>query len=77
MTQRANDFLIWRAGSSVNWECTPQEIATETGISYTSVLNTCKRKGWKLVHNNNGGHVNRYAIDTIISHPNMAGGGAT
>jgi hypothetical protein len=77
MTQRANDFLIWRTGSSVNWECTAQEIADETGLSPSNVLNTCKRKRWKLVHGNNGGHAARHAVDTIISHPRMMSGGAT
>jgi hypothetical protein len=76
-TQRANDFAIWRAGSSVNWECTSQEIANDTRISSSNVLNTCKRRGWKLVHNSLGGYENRHGIDTIIAHPRMMSGGAT
>ena len=77
MTQRANDFLIWRAGSSVNWECTAQEIADEVGVSSSNVANTCKRKGWKLVHGNLSGYTERHSIDTIMAHPNMMSGGAT
>jgi hypothetical protein len=77
MTQRANDFIIWRAGSSVNWECTSQEIANETGLSTSAVFRACKRKGWKLVHGNHGGHTDRHAIDSIMAHPNMMRGGAT
>ena len=77
MTQRANDFRIWRAGTSVNWECTSQEIAHDTGLSASTVLKTCTRRGWKLVHNSHGGYENRHGIDTIMAHPNMMSGGAT
>jgi len=68
MTQRANDFIIWRAGTSVNWECTVQEIATETGIPPSTVSSTCRRKGWKLVHGNVGHDLSgRQSIDQIMA----------
>tara|TARA_R110000824_G_scaffold226132_3_gene413829 strand:- start:417 stop:653 length:237 start_codon:yes stop_codon:yes gene_type:complete len=70
MTQRANDFIIWRAGSSVNWECTAQDIAEETGFHPTTVWKTCKRRGWDIVHGDRGnlGH-NRMSVDTIMANP--------
>jgi hypothetical protein len=78
MTQRANDFLIWRAGSSVNWECTVQEIADETGIPYSTVSFTCRSKGWKLVHGNVADNLlNRPGIDHIMASQQLQGRGAT
>jgi hypothetical protein len=76
-TRRANDFAIWRAGSSVNWECTAAEIAADTGLAANTVHNACKRYGWKLLHGRLGGHAGRFAIDSIMAHPNMMSGGAT
>jgi hypothetical protein len=78
MTQRANDFLIWRAGTSVNWECTVQEIADETGLSASNVSATCRRKGWKLVHGKVGNDFsNRISIDHIMASQHLQGRGAT
>jgi|TARA_R110000851_G_scaffold87509_5_gene190802 hypothetical protein len=75
MTRRATEFLIWRAGESVNWDCTPQEIADEIGMSFQTVNNVCKQRGWSVVRGRVG-NFDRYAVDAIIAHPNMAGGGA-
>jgi hypothetical protein len=77
MTQRANDFLIWRAGTSVEWDCTAKEIEGETGISVTAIWRTCKRRGWPLAHSNLGSNADRPAVDQIIAHPAMQNGGAT
>ena len=74
-TRRANDFAIWRAGMSVNWECTSQEIASDTGLTERVVQKACSRRGWNLVQGHY--HANRPAIDSIIAHPNMMSGGAT
>jgi hypothetical protein len=75
VTRRATEFLIWRAGESVNWECTPQEIADEIGMTFSTVSSVCRQRGWNVVRGR-GGHVDRYAIDVIIAHPNMGNGGA-
>ena len=48
----ANDFAIWRAGKSVDWDCTAGELADETGLSVQTIYNTCKRRGWDLMHGN-------------------------
>jgi hypothetical protein len=78
MTQRANDFLIWRAGSSVNWECTAQEIADETGLSKSNVQQTCKRRGWKIQHGYMGGNLSsRPSIDHIMASKHLQVRGAT
>jgi hypothetical protein len=74
MTQRANDFIIWRAGTSVNWECTAQEIADETGLARSTVWKTCGRRKWNLARR---GYTSRHGIDTIMAHPAMQNGGAT
>lgn len=47
MSQRATEFLVWRAGSSVDWDCTAVEIARELGISTSQVKAICKRRGWE------------------------------
>jgi hypothetical protein len=78
MTQRANDFIIWRAGSSVNWECTAQEIADETGLARSTVQHTCTRRGWKLQHGYTGQNLSsRPSIDHIMSSPLLQVRGAT
>ncbi|WCE67951.1 hypothetical protein PL335_06285 [Sulfitobacter faviae] len=46
MSARANEFLVWRAGSSVDWDCTQKDIAEETGISERGVALILKRRGW-------------------------------
>jgi len=46
----ANDFLIWRAGNSVGWNCTLGDLADETGLHIQTVSATCKRRGWETVH---------------------------
>jgi len=40
MTQRANDFITWRAGKSVNWQCTAAEIAAETASTNQQIKRT-------------------------------------
>lgn len=42
-------FLIWRAGMAVNWDCTAQELALETGLHVKTVRDTCAKRGWGLV----------------------------
>jgi hypothetical protein len=76
-TQRANDFAIWRAGSSVNWECTNAEIAADTGLGATTVRDTRIRRGWKLTRDNYGGLANRPDIDRIMASPYAQANGAT
>ena len=48
--KKANDFIIWRAGTSVDWDCTATELAEETGLSAATILKTCKRRGWRLLN---------------------------
>jgi len=73
MTKRANDFLIWRAGSSVDWDCTQQDIADELGFSKVTVSLACKRHGWKCAGGQRGGDRGRYATDTLMKSPHIAG----
>jgi hypothetical protein len=78
MTQRANDFIIWRAGSSVNWECTAQEIADEIGLHSTTVASTCRRRGWQLQHGYGGDNLSsRQSIDHIMASKHLQFSGAT
>lgn len=49
MSQRAIDFMVWRAGESCGWDCTLSEIAREVGISKSAVRAICKRRGWVLL----------------------------
>jgi hypothetical protein len=78
MTQRANDFIIWRAGTSVNWECTVQEIADETGVHKSTVQRACIRRSWKTLPTDIGsGLRSRPSVDRLMASPYMQGGGAT
>lgn len=54
LTRSANAFRIWRAASSVNWDCTAEELATELGLHKDTVFKICKLKGWKLVDGQSG-----------------------
>jgi predicted transcriptional regulator len=47
MTCRATAFLIWRAGRSVDWDCTYADIAREIGVSRSTVSQICRAKKWK------------------------------
>jgi hypothetical protein len=78
MTKRANDFLIWRAGTSVKWECTAQEIADEVKLSRQSVQEACKRRGWKIQRGYTGGNLSsRPSIDHIMASKLLQVRGAT
>lgn len=78
MTQRANDFIIWRAGKSVKWECTAAEIAAETGIHVVTVHETCRRRGWDVQRGNiSKGGSNRQGVDHIMGSPHMQRSGQT
>ena len=48
--QEANDFIIWRAGTSVGWDCTIAEIARETGLNQSTIGDACRRRGWRLLN---------------------------
>ncbi|URC15572.1 DNA binding protein [Octadecabacter Antarctic DB virus 2] len=73
MTKRANDFLIWRAGASVDWDCTASEIASETGLGIDTIWKTCKRRGWVLPHGHLGNvYASRHATDTLMKSPYIA-----
>lgn len=49
MSARANDFLVWRAAQSVNWDCTHKDIGEEIGLSARAVSAIMKRRGWKCL----------------------------
>lgn len=73
--QKANDFLIWRAGSSVDWDCSATEIAKDIGLSPRAVQRACKRKGWPI---NDGRECNatlasRMGADMLINSPYIGG----
>jgi len=41
---KANAFRIWRAASSVNWDCTAKELSDETGLAESTVRKICAKK---------------------------------
>ena len=63
----ANEFRIWRAAQSVNWNCTMHDLADETGLSYRTVWDTCRRKGWtgKLISGREG-YAGRMPVDVAM-----------
>jgi predicted DsbA family dithiol-disulfide isomerase len=71
-----NDFLVWRAASSVNWDCTIGDLAEETGLSLQTVSNVLRRKGWRdRVNDDPYRHVDRLPVDHAMSntHANILG----
>ena len=57
--RKANEFVIWRAATSVNWDCTIAELAAETGLAPDTVRKTALRKGWELVSGRHDTYKNR------------------
>jgi len=49
MTARANEFLVWRAGSSVDWDCSQADIAQEVGLSPQEVGRICGLRKWPVI----------------------------
>lgn len=47
--QAARDFVVWRAGKSVNWRCTYTAIAKETNLPKQTVRAICVRRGWRCL----------------------------
>ncbi len=63
MSARANEFLVWRVGTSVGWDCTVTEIASEVGLTHQAVSAIMKRRGWQ-VHQNGRGY-DQYAYANL------------
>jgi uncharacterized protein YjcR len=49
LKRKANEFRVWRAASSVNWDCTATEIAEELNLVPETVRKICRRRGWELL----------------------------
>ena len=64
--RKAREFVIWRAGQSVGWDCTIQDIANETGLPAPSVGAICRAKGWVTRGHIENGAVNA-PVDAIIA----------
>ncbi len=62
---KANAFRIWRAASSVNWDCTAKELSDETGLAESTVRKICAEKGWDIVTGYTGG--TKWDVVTHIS----------
>jgi len=63
---KVNEFMVWRAASSVGWDCTASEIASEVGLSESGVLNILKRKGWKLKREDYREGVGRWDVCALM-----------
>ena len=48
LSLQAREYMVWRAGESVQWECTARELSAELGYSYAQIKEICNRKGWKI-----------------------------
>jgi hypothetical protein len=64
--QAANDFLIWRVGNSVGWDCTFSDIAKETGLHISTVGNTCRRRGWEPLNGRTENNENRIDVLSMM-----------
>lgn len=65
LSAKAREFVIWREGSAVNWDCTVQELADATGINLSAVRSICDRKGWKCELGLRPGYQS-YGTDSIL-----------
>lgn len=65
--EAVNSFLIWRTAEAVDWDCTMQDLADETGLSLRTVQAVCQRKGWsKRLTANRTGHPDRFPVDVAM-----------
>ena len=64
--KKANDFLIWRAGNSVGWQCNATDIAREVGLKRQTVTATCKRRGWKLLDGRVDGYEDQVDVVSVM-----------
>jgi len=48
--REAKAFRVWREGTSVNWDCSLQDLSEATGVSYTVVRSLAAERGWPVVH---------------------------
>lgn len=65
-----NNFLVWRAANSVDWDCTVTDLVEETGLSMPTVISVLNRKGWRhRVNNNPHGNVDRLSVDEAMRNP--------
>lgn len=63
----ANDFLVWREASSVDWDCTIAELAEATGLEASTVGKILKGKGWRdRVLDGNKATFYRLPVDTAM-----------
>ena len=57
MSARATEFLVWRVATSVDWDCSVQDIADELGVTWVTVQKALKRRGWmSRVGKDHGNH---------------------
>jgi predicted transcriptional regulator of viral defense system len=71
-----NEFIVWRAASSVNWDCTIGDLAEETGLHPVTIASILRRKGWRdRVNDDPYRHVDRLPVDHAMSntHANILG----
>lgn len=45
---QAEEFLVWREGQNLNWNCTCVSLAAECKLSVSRVDYICRNRGWKL-----------------------------
>jgi hypothetical protein len=64
--QAANDFLIWRVGNSVGWDCTLADLAGETGLHIKTVGATCRRRGWEPLNGRTENNENRIDVLSMM-----------
>jgi hypothetical protein len=64
--QAVNDFLIWRVGNSVGWDCTLADLAGETGLHIQTVGATCRRRGWEPLNGRTENNENRIDVLSMM-----------
>lgn len=68
-----NNFLVWRAATSVDWDCTIGDLAEETGLSRQTVIHVLARKGWRdRIAEGQGGYADRLAVDQAMRNTGVA-----
>lgn len=72
-TQRAREFVVWRSGNAVGWDCSFTDIANETGLSIVGVRSICMRRGWdkRMPRERRGTNIQgeRMPVDKLMCNP--------
>lgn len=70
----AVNFVIWREGASVGWDCSALELAKATGFHVVTVCRHARKSGWPINRRERRRYLGSettigraYPVDTVMS----------